>query len=275
MTQRHVQREEKIDRLRSLCRKMSLASFRRLPRQLGWKYDYLDGIARTSPYKLWVTLRLDLPSWKPVSPRRDHGIRWFLPEDAAALEGPFLRAFAQAPEYADYPARRFRKTAADYFGRFLDGARTERSPYSMVASFKGRLIGAALVAQRQRGSLLDCLFVDPVVQQRGWATTMTSLVVDALRQRGETQLFSRVQLANEGSLVWHTSFGFVEVPDIKIALRRAWFYIDRLAEHNRCPILLADEVGRLADQLRQWCAEYKRLEALEQEDFWAANPRLD
>src|SRR4029079_1430836 len=85
------------------------------------------------------------------------------------------------------------------------------SPQSVVASVKGKLMGAALITQRKSGPVLDCLFVDPHHERRRWATSMVSPAGHALLRSGEKLLVSYAHLANEDSLAWHRSIGFVEV----------------------------------------------------------------
>src|SRR5207248_5541602 len=144
-----------IRRLRSIHRKMSFAAFERLPRRLGWKHEYYGGKAHVRPSHMSVTFVLDLA---PRTVRRA-GIRPVTPDDARALEKPFLAAFAQAPEYVGYSARQFRQKASEYIAGFFGEVRGERSPASVVAEVGGEIIGAALVKRREAGPLLDCLFV--------------------------------------------------------------------------------------------------------------------
>src|SRR6516162_3123062 len=94
-------------RLLSIHRRMSAAAFGRMPYRLGWKHEYYGGKAHITPSKIGVTLLLEL---RDPTTEADERIRPVTAGDAAALEAPFLDAFAYAPEYADYPARLFRQS---------------------------------------------------------------------------------------------------------------------------------------------------------------------
>src|SRR4051794_1057625 len=105
-----------IRRLRPIHRKMSFAAFERLPHRLGWKHEYYDGKAHIRPAHLSVTFVLNLT---PRTGRRRAGIRPVTPDNARALEKPFLAAFAQAPEYVGYSVRQFRQKASEYLAGFF------------------------------------------------------------------------------------------------------------------------------------------------------------
>src|SRR5947208_4651179 len=111
-----------IRRLRPIHRKMSFAAFERLPHRLGWKHEYYGGKAHIRPAHLSVALALDL---MPRPARRRAGMRPVTPDDARALEKPFLAAFAQAPEYVGYPAQEFRRKASEYIAGFFGEVRGE------------------------------------------------------------------------------------------------------------------------------------------------------
>src|SRR5262245_56780839 len=85
-------------RLRCIHRRMSFAAFDRLPRQLGWRYEYHDGFARVWPASVFVPFEFDLSK---SSVDGDSSIRKVMPGDAAALRRGFADAFRSAPEYAD------------------------------------------------------------------------------------------------------------------------------------------------------------------------------
>jgi GNAT superfamily N-acetyltransferase len=262
----------RIKRLRSIHRKMSFAAFERLRWRLGWKHEYYDGRAHIRPASLSVTLRLDLaPRTAPKFP----GIRPLRRPDEAGLEEPFLTAFAQAPEYASYPADRYKRTAAEYLGRFFGSVRGEWSPVSLVAEANGKIAGAALVKDRPSGPLLDCLFVCPGFTRQGLATALMSRVVNSLVERGDTRLISYVMLANEPSLAWHRRFGFEEVPDLWIASYRWRFYAYEAERHRKLGTLSADELAKLTDAAAFWADEVDRLEEMKKRDFESVYPDFD
>jgi ribosomal protein S18 acetylase RimI-like enzyme len=251
---------------------MAFAAFERLPRRLGWKHEYYGGKAHVRPAWLTVAFRLELAS-RPV--RRRAGIRPLLPSDATALEDPFLAAFARAPEYAGYPAERFRQSAATYLAGFFGTVRGDCSPVSLVAEVKGTILGAALVKTRPSGPLLDCLYVRPEYARRGLATAMTARLVNSLLELGETHLLSYVMLANEPSLAWHHHFGFREVPDLWVASYRWHYYLAEVARHRELNDLPGAEVAKLAEKAATWADEVERLEALRKQDPPPVYPLFD
>jgi GNAT superfamily N-acetyltransferase len=264
--------KQRIKRLRSIHRKMSFAAFERMRWRLGWKHEYYDGRAHIKPASMAVTFRIDLaPRPRP----RFRGIRPLRRSDAAALEIPFLAAFAQAPEYANYPADRYRRTAAEYLGRFFGTIRGEWSAVSRVVEVNGKIIGGALVKARPSGPLLDCLFVCPDFAGRGLATALVTRVVNSLLERGDTRLTSYVLLANERSLAWHRRFGFDEVPSLWVAAYRWRFYAYEAARHRKLGTLSAADLAELVKAADLWRAEAERLEEMKKQGFESVYPDFD
>ena len=139
-------------RLRSIHRKMSWEDFERLPRRVGWKHEYYGDSADITPAKLMVVFSLPLA---PRAGRDRRGVRPVAPADQKALEAPFLRAFRLAPEYADYPLGRFRKSATAYLTGFFGDVRGRWSDASFVAAVRGRIIGAG----RSRSGKGGCCWI--------------------------------------------------------------------------------------------------------------------
>jgi predicted N-acetyltransferase YhbS len=233
---------------------MSFAAFERLPHRLGWKHEYYGGKAHIRPAHMGVTLVLDLT---PRTGRRRAGMRPVTPDDARALEKPFLAAFAQAPEYVGYPAREYKQKATAYLAGFFREVRGDWSPASVVAETGGVIIGAALIKQQTRGPLLDCLFVHPWHGRQGWATALVTRVVQALLVEGASALQSHVHLANEASLAWHSRFGFREIPDYWVASYRARFYAHELERRKDLSEAERVALGQVVDF---WLAEADRLD---------------
>src|SRR5436309_1734298 len=127
-------RRSRLERLRPIHRRMSFVAFERLPRQIGWKYEYYTGRAHITPSKINVTLLLDLVA-RPTT--LSHEIRSVSPADRQLLHVPFLEAFALAPEYVGYPLRLFRKRAREYLQGFFGEVRGERSNASVLAEDQG------------------------------------------------------------------------------------------------------------------------------------------
>jgi len=251
---------------------MAFATFERMPRRLGWQQEYYDGKAHIEPYRVFVPLVLDL---RPRKVSRRAGMRSLLPADAPELDSAFLDAFAGAPEYATYPARRFRNTGSDYLERFFGNDEGAWSPASLVAAVGRRIVAAAFIKQRPSGPLLDCLLVRAEHQRHGWGTALVARAVTDLCQRGERELHSYALLGNQPSLAWHLRFGFRELADLRVAWRRFWFFRDELDRCRRFGHSQVAEQQVLEEQLAHWAKEAQRLELLAREDWSQAYPRFD
>jgi N-acetylglutamate synthase-like GNAT family acetyltransferase len=255
-----------------LHRRMSFAAFEKIPRQPGWKHEYYGGKAHITPAHTMVSFLLDLGPRESV----DHpGIRPVTEADANALLQPFLEAFRETPEYAGYPAKAFKKSAAQYIAGFFGHARGQWSPLSILIEHQDRIMAAALVKRGQTLPLLDCLFVCPAQVRKGLATLMVNRVVNGLLEQGETKLLSYALLANDASLAWHHHFGFQEAPDLWVASSRWHAYAQQLDLHQQANDLTDGGLAELAERTAFWRAEVDRLTALEKRDFWAAHPQFD
>jgi L-amino acid N-acyltransferase YncA len=259
-------------RLRAIHRRMTWSAFEQLPRRVGWKHEYYGGKAHITPSKLVVQTALQL---RPRNERPRSAIRAATAGDAEALEWPFLRAFARTPEYADYSWAHYQTSAAKYLAGFFGDARGKWSAASAVAVLRGSIIGAALIKEARNGPLLDCVFVDPAYERRGWATALAARAANSLRECGAASLRSFIHPANGPSLQWHEKFGFEELPDGWVAAHRWRTYaeqLDRLSRMKRSP---RTALAGLTALTTHWFAEAKRLEQLEKQDFWAAHPPID
>jgi GNAT superfamily N-acetyltransferase len=261
-----------MKRLRAVRRKMSWAAFERLPHRLGWKHEYWDGMARLRPSWSYVTYELELA---PRVPGRRRGIRPVCLADQSALRQPFLEAFALAPEYVGYPMAKFREAADKYLVGYFGDVRGEPSPVSVVAEVRGEIIGAALVKERAKGPLLDCIYVRPDHGRKGWATALAAHAVNGLLRRGATVLYSGALLANPVSLAWHARLGFRERPDLWIARARWRHCYSELKRRDTIGDLTPEERADFERQIAVYEAGARRLEARERQDFRSAHPLLD
>jgi N-acetylglutamate synthase-like GNAT family acetyltransferase len=259
-----------MKRLRPIRRKMSWAAFERLPRRMGWKHEYFEGTAYLRPASRHVPFTLDLA---PRDPGRRRGIRPVTPDDEPALRQPFLEAFALAPEYAGYPMAKFRQAAAKYLAGYFGDVRGTPSPVSVVAESRGEIIGAALVKDRPEGPLLDCIFVRPDHNRKGWATALAAHAVNELVRRVAAQLRSYAMLANAASLAWHARFGFREVPNEWVAGARWRHYTYELERHDRLGDLSPAERAELKARVDYWAKESDCLERQALQAIAAAHPR--
>lgn len=245
--------------MRPLHEPMSFDDFERLPRRVGWKYEYFDGMAHVTPRDCQAALVLDLaaipdladpPDLRPVERQRD----------AQALADGFVAAFANAPEYAGAPASEISVRAAEYLGGYFGDERGRAWPGSLLMQAGAVLVGAVLVKTRSRGPLLDCIFVRPEHARRGCATTLLRALVRGLRGEGHSRLASFVHLANEPSLAWHARCGFREIPDLLVAMHRAGLYAQEAHRGRRFGVLTAAEIEnceRLASYWREQAAQLR------------------
>ena len=219
---------------------MSEDEFLRLPRDLGWRYEYARGIARISPRHIVVPMRADVTP-RPV----DSGgllLRPIDARDAPGLVRAFHDGFRDTVEYCDWPDARIRQSGEDAVRTFFGGKRGAFHPASRLAFSPEQpylVVGAALVIQKATGPFLDMLFIRPPWQRRGLAAALTGAALNHLFAVGESHLGSAYDLANQPSRRWHEKFGFVEQPDSFLARARA-----QVARHE---LWRRHEVGGLGD----------------------------
>lgn len=203
--------------MRSRHTLMSLAEFRLLPQDPGWRYEYFDEMAHVTPRARFATVRVGVGS-RPLEPPLP--LRSVLASDREELVAAYVAAFADSAEYCDVPPEGISRSAQENIRAFYAGDRGEALPSSCVAVDKAAespvevVAGAALVTRAKDGCpLLDMLFVRPRWQRRGLAAALVSWSLRELLAHGEATLRSRYLLANEPSRAWHRHFGFTEEPD--------------------------------------------------------------
>lgn len=190
---------------------------RRLPRHPDWKYEMIDGEVLLSPRPRPLLLRrrtdLAVPSAsvgdaeiRIVDPRRDRTRIAKLLVDVWADEDPYRSL--------ENPAAVLR-------------AEIERSLDTLtlgVVAVDGRGICATVLVPPSSTSMvptLAWLTVHSEARDRGLATALLGVVVDALSARGVRELESATSAANVASLRWHLTRGFQVAPDLlREALRR-------------------------------------------------------
>jgi GNAT superfamily N-acetyltransferase len=246
----------------------------RIPHRLGWKNEFFEGWVRITPAQTAVvTLCLDL------APQQEDADRAALvrppqSEDEIPLIRLFQQAFKLSVEYAAYTHRSLRKEAAQSIHGFFARDRIGWPSASRVVEYEGKLIAAALIAAGHNNPLLQPLFVHPDYQHQGWGTTLMQSVVNRLLDIACVRLYSRCHLGNAPSLNWHTKFGFVELPDVWIAAHRARHYQFEADRHARLGDLSEAEMTRLRQEEEWWWDEWRRLLALEKEDYAAVHPMI-
>jgi GNAT superfamily N-acetyltransferase len=196
---------------------MSLAEFRLLPRDPGWKYEYFDEMAYVSPRWRVATVRVGVDSRPLESPLPSRRV---MASDREGLAAAYVAAFADSVEYCDVPLDGIASSARKNIRDFHAGDRGEALPASCVAVDEAAedpvevVAGAALLTRPKDGCpLLDMLFVRPRWQRRGLADALVSWSLRELLAQGEATLRSRYLLANEPTRAWHQHFGFTVEPD--------------------------------------------------------------
>lgn len=243
--------------MRLVRRKMSYEAFRDYARQLGWKYEYLNGWLYMTPAHVLLQMRLRLSHRDATS---SLAVRPVNGSDEPSLRRRFIEAFRGTMEFIGHTRCELEQAARDYMRRFFGDEGGPWSSASVAAEANRRIIAAALVKDAPEGATLDCLFVKPSHQRRGIATVLASHVVNTLLARAESKMFSRCMLGNDASLAWHTRFGFQEVPEWRSASHRARIYGYDLERHRRLKDLPAVELARLGKTAEFWRVKARRLE---------------
>jgi len=187
---------------------MSLQEFHSLDRVLGWKYEYLEGLAVITPFSCPVGAVLNLAgAWTDsfsTSPPC---------ESDTYLKELYIEAFSSTVEYAGVSPSRIRELAGASLKSHFNGDRGLPRAESKVFRRGKETLGAALIVQKAHGPHLDLLMVAPKVHRSGVGGSLLASVALALLQAGETRLTSAYQLANTPSKTWHTRHGFREIPN--------------------------------------------------------------
>lgn len=256
-------------------RKVPRSERDRIPHRLGWKNEYYDGYVHITPaHTAIVSLCLELKPQEQDA-RRGVFLRPPKPEDEIPLIRLFQICFKRSVEYAGYPHRALRKEAAHSIHGFFERDRIGWPSASRVVEWEGKVIAAALIVAGNASPVLQPLFVHPKYQYQGWGTTVMQAVVNRLLEIGCVRLYSRCHLGNAPSLKWHAKFGFVELPDVWVAAHRARHYQYEAERHTRLGDLPEEALNKLRQEEDWWWDEWRRLIALEEENYSAAHPMMD
>lgn len=243
---------------------MTIEAFERLPRKLGWKFEYYNGEAVLSPGSLAVVAKVavELRSMHTPFPLRRPTL-----DDEGPLIDAYEEAFRDTVAYCDWPASAIEQSAREAIETYFGGGRGKAHRASRLVALdagpdEAVVLGAALVREGQTRALLDLLFVRPPWQRKGLATALVGAVLNQLFDEGVERLRSQYLLANAGSRAWHRSFGFVDEPDLWVA--RAYY---RHAQHTLWRARQVGGVGegecvRLEKEAARWEREVERLERL-------------
>ena len=242
--------------------------------RLGWKNEYYEGWVHITPaHTAIVSLCLELTP-QVEDAKRTAFIRPPQPDDEIPLIRLFQMAFKRSVEYAGYPHRALRKEAATSMHAFFVRDRIGWPSASRVVECDGKVIAGALIVAGNASPVVQPLFVHPKHQHQGWGTTVMKAVVNRLLDIGCVRLYSRCHLGNAPSLKWHAKFGFVELPDVWIAAHRARHFQYEAERHTRLGDLPEEELIKLRQEEDWWWDEWRRLIALEKEDYHAVHPMI-
>ena len=135
---------------------MSLAEFRLLPRDPGWRYEYFDEMAHVTPRARFATVRVGVGS-RPLEPPLP--LRGVVASDREELRAAYVAAFADSVEFCDVPpegiSRSARENIRDFYAGDRGGQRAQAFPAIELDVLAGvERPAAARGAQRSRRCLL-------------------------------------------------------------------------------------------------------------------------
>ncbi len=242
---------------------MSLREYRDFPRHLGWKYEYWNGAIHVTPTQVAVPLTLELASHPhKVGPVAGVRLRGVEEVDAVGLRELFVSAFSKTIHFADCSPEQIRQSAQQQLRHYFAERHGRRLPASRLAAAEGKIVGAALLRQFDRGPLLDMLYVVPERQRSGIAGALLGAAIGELLDRGETVLYSSIMLGNEASLDWHLRHGFQEEPNLRVLAMRSRFFAEEVKRHRRLRDASPAELAQLEETAASWQELYLCLEEL-------------
>lgn len=228
---------------------MSLDEYHRLPRKLGWTYDYEGGRAIVGPAEVLVDVARSATI--PVRAGSLDPLRLCLVEadHVFALEKLYFEAFRPTAETAGLADADVRAEATFSMILYASGALGMPMTCSRALVDGNRPVAALLVVEAPSGPRMQLLMVHPQFQRRGLATALLGEVCAALARRGFEEIRSRYLLANEPARRWYRKMGFAERPD-----RTAVEHHRRFYHHERARLQGSGsaEMGDVERELRRW-----------------------
>lgn len=243
---------------------MSIEAFERLPRRVGYKYEYLAGRARISlnPSSLVVVAAIadDMGDPAPQAAFPTISLDSVRSLSPATVAAHWAHAFEGAPEYQGYTDAARERNAQEQVDAWFSEQSQVADDASCIAMGGDTPVGVLFVSTREAHPCLAIAFVDPAYRRRGIGTWMVRRASAALRAHDARVVTSTYHLANQASAAWHLALGFRELPDWLVAQHRA-----RYAVHNARHGLVDDvfQARREAERLR---AEAERLRRAHQRD---------
>ncbi len=238
-----------------------------MPWRFGWKHEYFGGEAHITPRHDHVHVRFrgevpvaELP--KGLSMRR------VFPDDGPEL----IETFEDGVEFCDWTDDMINTHARTNIIDYFAGKRGHPMKESRLVFEENTIVGAVLFCRREYGPLLDLLMVRPAFRRRGISSALVGKAIMKMRESGEGEtLRSARHVANEGSALWHRSFGFEEERDLFLARMRRMFYTHEASRHEEG----GAEHIRLEKLREKWRRRVEELEEVaDREGFEAVTPAL-
>lgn len=231
---------------------MSLEEYHRLPRKLGWMYDYESGRAIIGPADVFVNVRRSLAKPLPAgaaSPLGGLRLCRIETEQAFALEALFFEAFRPTAETVGLEEEDVRAEATFSMILYASGALGAPLTCSRVLVDGQEPVAALLVVDSEAGPRIQLLMVHPRFQRRGLATVLFGEACAALARHGVREIRSRYLLANEPARRWCRKVGFEERPErAAVEHHRHFYHYERARLQGSAPA----EVRRIERELRRW-----------------------
>ena len=220
---------------------MTIEDFRRMPRNAGYKYEYLGGHALLTPRPMTHHAKLDLATFAPPTDelaKATIAIAEFQDADRDEAVDAFAASFSRVQPFAgidDEVRRDAARTCLERTWSAIDGVLVPSA--SFTARDQGKLVGALFITMLPPGDLSDSniyswndppaadlwekgeghphltwIFVRPFDKGKGVGTSLLLHAVHRLRERGYPHLLSTFITGNESSLLWHWRCGFELLP---------------------------------------------------------------
>lgn len=252
--------------MRSRRFRASADEFEALPRKPGWSYEHSRGVVRIRPKHNVVVASIDASS---ITPPIDVDLttRTVTRDDLPFLVDLFTAAFGDTAEYCDVEPDAVRLSAHESLRGYFDGARGKPLDLSLVVVADSAVLrGAALVVRKPAGVVLDLLMIRPEHHRLGIASSLVAGIARRLTALGDTRLFSCYRIANEESTAWHRRFGFVDEPDLHLAIEKRDHFARELRRRLRSGLLSDEEKTRLETECFHWQREVASLEDIARRD---------
>ena len=220
---------------------MPIEEFHQMPRNAGYKYEYLGGQALLTPRPMTHHAKLDLATFSPQPnelAKDTIAVAEFRDADRDDAVAAFAASFSRVQPFAgidDEVRRVAARTCLERTWSGVDGVFVPSA--SFTARDQGKLVGALLITLLPPGDLSDSnvyswsdppvadlwekgeghphltwIFVRPFDKGKGVGTSLLLRAANLLRGRGYPHLLSTFITGNESSILWHWRCGFELLP---------------------------------------------------------------